>query len=546
VKIAFVSEGTYPFALGGVSTWCDQLIRGMPGYRWEMVALTVDGSEQPIWPLPPNLDAVRSIPLWGSCPSRQHGRSPRRRRVSPEEEACLSSYGALLRAMLAQHSLRSDGAAIEHSRFLLALHGMHEYASAGGDLCRLLTGNAGLELLVTAWRETHKTSLSLAEALQAADLIAHMLRPLAWPPVECDVVHSSMNGLSMLVAMTAKWRYGTPIVMSEHGVYLRERYLEQVDPASFPGQVHEVMLAFHRTLAATGCLIADALAPHSRYNSRWQLVIGSDPDRIWTMYNGVAPEQYPVAEQEPDRPTIVFMGRINPLKDIHTLIRAFHSVRAEVPDALLRIFGSTPAADIGYQQSCRRLIEELGLGDSVVLEGNVETPVTAYHAATIVALTSISEGFPVVILEAMACGRPIVCTNVGGVAEAVADAGIVVAPRDPRAVARACVTLLADDELRSRMAKAARARVLELFTLDRSIAAYEQVYESVIRALDPSNPAVVASDTPALAVRLEATTEGPPAEVPAVGASSRRPTGAPVLRGRLASTNVDVSAEEAS
>src|SRR5690606_18830601 len=75
MRVALVSEGTYPFAVGGVSTWCDQLIRGLPEHRWEMVALTVDGTEQPRWPLPENLDAVHQIPLWApaSAGAHRHG-----------------------------------------------------------------------------------------------------------------------------------------------------------------------------------------------------------------------------------------------------------------------------------------------------------------------------------------------------------------------------------------------------------------------------------------------------------------------------------------
>jgi glycosyltransferase involved in cell wall biosynthesis len=113
----------------------------------------------------------------------------------------------------------------------------------------------------------------------------------------------------------------------------------------------------------------------------------------------------------------------------------------------------------------------------------------------VVALTSVSEGFPVTVIEAMACGRPMVCTNVGGVSEAVADAGIVVSPGDHLAVARACVTLLRDDELRHRMGQAARARVLRLFTLDESLASYRRVYEHLTE--DPLRDPVTEPRQPA-------------------------------------------------
>ena len=66
MKVALVSEGTYPYAMGGVSVWCDQLMRGLSDYRWEMVALTVDGTERAVWRFPENLDRLVSIPLWGS------------------------------------------------------------------------------------------------------------------------------------------------------------------------------------------------------------------------------------------------------------------------------------------------------------------------------------------------------------------------------------------------------------------------------------------------------------------------------------------------
>src|SRR5438105_5869797 len=165
-----------------------------------------------------------------------------------------------------------------------------------------------------------------------------MLRPLSAPPIKADVVHCSMNGLSMLVAMTAKWRYGTPVLLSEHGIYLRERYIAYLDEDA-PHAVKVLVLSFFRCLAGAGYLIADALAPHSSYNRRWQLRNGGSAGRMWTMYNGVAPESFPTAEAEPDEPTIVFMGRIDPLKDLHTLIRAFAIVNEKMPNARLRIYG---------------------------------------------------------------------------------------------------------------------------------------------------------------------------------------------------------------
>jgi glycosyltransferase involved in cell wall biosynthesis len=474
VRVALVSEGTYPYAMGGVSVWCDQLIRGLPDYRWEVVPLSVDGTEERVWEAPDNLDRVRAIPLWGPTPVRG-------RRSGRPGPSFASSYEAFLTSILTPLDPRSHEAAVNRRQFVDALRGLFEYGADGADLSDALTSNQALTSMTDAWHGVHADGLTLANAVEAAWLIEHMLRPLASPPVEADIVHSSMNGLCMLVAMAAKWRYGTPTVMSEHGIYLRERYLSYVQDDA-PHAVKVLVLSFFRTLAGAGYLVADALAPHSSYNRRWQLQNGADPQRMWTMYNGVEPDRFPLAEVEPDEPTIVFMGRIDPLKDLHTLIRAFALVHADMPGARLRIFGGTPAGNEAYADSCRRLIGELGLAGAATLEGRVDSPVEAYHAGSIVALTSISEGFPYTVVEAMACGRTVVSTNVGGVGEAVADTGFVVSPRDAPGFAAACLRLLHDAGLRHRLAAAARERVMALFTLQHSLDAYRVVYEHVTGA----------------------------------------------------------------
>ena len=328
----------------------------------------------------------------------------------------------------------------------------------------------------------------------------HMLRPLTAEPVRCDIVHASMNGLSMLVAMAAKWRYGTPVVMSEHGIYLRERYLAYLDEKTTPRAVRVLVLSFFRSLAGAGYLITDALAPHSSYNRRWQLQNGADPDRMWTMYNGVAAGRVP-ARRVRARPA---HGRVHgsdqPAQgpahaDPRVLVcpgRRARRAAAHFRRRRRRRTSSTSAAAGGSSTIC-------DCAGAVVMEGRVESPVDAYHAASRGGAHQRVRGLPVTVIEAMACGLPIVCTNVGGVSEAVADAGIVVPPRDHVAVAHALITLLRDNELRRRMAQAARSRVLRMFELGDSLQAYRRVYDALT---DP--PAVFRTDVAARPPRLSA------------------------------------------
>jgi len=98
----------------------------------------------------------------------------------------------------------------------------------------------------------------------------------------------------------------------------------------------------------------------------------------------------------------------------------------------------------------------------------------------VVMLSSISEGFPFSLIEAMACGRATVSTDVGGVREAVADTGLLVAPREPEAMARAAISLLRDPQRRRELGGAARHRVIEQFTLGRTVATFRHVYDALL------------------------------------------------------------------
>jgi glycosyltransferase involved in cell wall biosynthesis len=276
----------------------------------------------------------------------------------------------------------------------------------------------------------------------------------------------------------AKWDDDTPYVLTEHGLYLREWFLAQ-SPSSLPHGSRVLLLAFYRRLIEVGYAHAGIVAPASEYNRRWQLRSGSESARTTVVRNGIAVDDFPTAEVEPDEPTLVFVGRINPLKDPKTLLRAFALVRDEVPGARLRIYGATPEGDEGYHAECVALAAELGLGASAVFEGRVESVVDAYHSGHVVVLSSISEGFPYAVIEAMACGRPTVATDVGGVSEAVVDPGLLVAPRDHVAMAEVCVKLLRNPAVRRRLGVLSRERALEHFTLERCLTGYREFYAAL-------------------------------------------------------------------
>jgi glycosyltransferase involved in cell wall biosynthesis len=241
------------------------------------------------------------------------------------------------------------------------------------------------------------------------------------------------------------------------------------------------MLRFHRSLARLAYQQADLIAPVSGFNRRWEIRHGADPHRVVVVPNGVDPERFPLLPSEPDAPVISWVGRVDPLKDLETLIRALHVVRRTVPAARLHLAGPVPAGNEEYAQHCHRIAAELGLTDAVTFAGPVKHSRDAFAIGQVAALSSISEGMPYTVIEAMMCGRATVSTDVGGVAETVDDSGLVVPPRNPEQFGAACAALLADPVRRAELANRGRERALERYTLRRCLDSYRELYGNSTR-----------------------------------------------------------------
>lgn len=473
MRITLITEGTYPTAHGGVSVWCHQLVGGLPEHEFHIQSIVATGSEPARWPRQPNVTAVTPVPLWGD--------PGRRRRGTPR------GFDEALAGLLDAIFLPGPN---DLTGFTAALRQLRGFARRG-ELTAALRSTAVVRELLRRWRDTPipgrspRTSdrvalASVDDAVRATGLLEHFLRPLSAEIPRSELCHTVSNGLSSLVAFGAQWDHGIPFLLTEHGIYLRERHLEyRQGQSSFA--VRAFLLRFFDLLTEASYQAANFIAPGSDYNGRWQVRHGAPAGRIRTIHNGIDPAEFP-GGGEPGVPTVSWLGRITPIKDLELLITAFRLVADRVPGARLRLFGEPPAGDEDYLRRCRALVDALGLGTEASFEGRVESPAAAYRAGSVVALSSRSEGFPYTVIEAMATGRATVSTDVGGVREAVGDAGLVVPPGDAEALAAACIQLLRDHRLRRRTARRARERARRLFTLERCLAGYRELYPSVAAA----------------------------------------------------------------
>src|SRR5713226_8970822 len=140
MNVALMTEGTYPHQFGGVSVWCDQLIRGMPGYDFRLVALVATDAEQVAWTLPDNVRSMVTVPLWGPAPGR---------RAAGQGGA---GTGLPLRLLRQFVDALLDTSAQAQRGFGDVLHELYEFAQRE-DLSAGLSSEKAVRLLSAAWQD---------------------------------------------------------------------------------------------------------------------------------------------------------------------------------------------------------------------------------------------------------------------------------------------------------------------------------------------------------------------------------------------------------
>jgi glycosyltransferase involved in cell wall biosynthesis len=469
LRVLMITEGTYPYAMGGVSSWCDYLVRGLPEIDWHVLPIVGgDLGRGKGMELPPNVRVTPPVELWSEgLPGwrwRRHG----------EPGLRLDLPTVLLRGLLSW-----DGDLDELTQALVwCRRRPHRVRN-------VFRHRSGWESFLVALREildertpdsAPAPELDTYEAATLYQTLYWIARGAAEPVPPADIVHVTAAGWAGIPATVQKALYGTPVVLTEHGVYLRESYLAAVRSPSSPGE-RFISTRLARGLARSAYAAADVISPVTDANASWEVGLGVDPSKICVIRNGV--EQPPEPTQAPANGTVVAVGRVDPLKDVHTMLRVAAEVTSRMPEATFRYYGPVTQGQEAYGRSCNELHARLGLGDRFQFMGPTSDPNGAIREADLVLMTSISEGLPMALLEAMSQARPVVSTGVGGVPEVVRGCGLVAAPGDTHSLALSTLTLLRNPQLASELGKRGHARVQRIFARSASLTGYRDLFARV-------------------------------------------------------------------
>ncbi len=457
-----VTEGTYPYFVGGVSSWVHRLITQLKHIKFDILAIIPPGELKEKYQPPPNLENIYKIPIT----DEQKFTQPRLKTGE--------YYDKYIRTVKWLHQYLNEEDFNNASEYVVKL-----YTQLENDKPRFWASKVGWEYLKEQYYKREDPPSMIEWILAWKDTHIPLLNLLANSIPEADIYHGTNSGYAGFLAVIGGLKYNKPVVITDHGIFLRERLME-LTKAKVKGLAEEMWLDVLTGLSRFIYMNCTLVTSVCNYNVNWvteKLRIPKDKFKV--IYNGVDPERLkPVEVPKPPYKVVGSISRIHPIKDIKMFIKAAEIVSKK--DGNVKFFVVGPVDDQKYYKECLNLIKKLGLTENFIFTGSRgEDILYWYNLFDIFVLTSISEGFPMSTIEAMACGTPVIVTDVGGAAEPVEGCGYVVPSGDAEQLAERILEIIQNKELAEKLSENARRKVVEQFSLPKIMEEYSKVYQQI-------------------------------------------------------------------
>lgn len=286
--------------------------------------------------------------------------------------------------------------------------------------------------------------------------------------IDPDLVHvHSHLFLSSYQAVRAAHSMGIPSVVTIHGVTAQRGLL-----LNFSQQT------YLRTIARMLFREVDAVICLTKSDAESIAKVAGSASKIHIIPNGVNIELFKPGQEYSNR-LVVWTGRFVSEKGLNYLIEAARIVNRQLPDARFLLVGSGP-----LEAKIAKRVKDLGLPGVVSFTGPLERGevVQVLKKATVFVLPSLKEGLPSSILEAMACGVPVIGSDIPGINDVVIDGknGILVPPRSPELLACSIMMVLKDEGLRKRLGGKARESIVEKHDIAVIAVKVEKLYQRIV------------------------------------------------------------------
>lgn len=495
--VCVLLEGTYPYVRGGVASWVHQIISGLSDLSFALIFIGGRRSDYSDfkYELPKNAIHLESHYLEDAFA----GRRPKPVHMSRESLHRVEVLHDYLKANNPNADVnRSEKAEQTVNGVLETLErkgGINSSAFLGSDASfsfirrAYLADDPDAPFVDYFWtlRMMHGPIFQLAQIAERAP--------------SARIYHTVSTGYAGFLGAMIAIRRKRPLVLSEHGIYTKERridlnqaeWIEKLHGSSSStlgdpfANIREIWIRYFEGLGRFTYRTARPIISLYSGNRARQLEDGAAHEHTRIIVNGIDLERFaPAFSARPERiPRVIgFIGRVVPIKDVKTFIRAIYVVVSTLPDTEAWVIGNSEE-DPAYAAECKALANSLGLNDRVRFLGHREI-VPILPKLGLLMLTSISEAQPLVILEGFASGVPCVATDVGACREqiegvsaqdkALGPAGRVVGFADADALGRAAIGLLTDEDQWKKCQAAGLARVHRYYAQSSMLDAYRAVY----------------------------------------------------------------------
>lgn len=465
MRICIIAEGCYPYVVGGVSSWIHNLIRSFPKQEFVILSIVVDRSWRGkyVYDLPDNVIEIHELYLedsdWGTKKKRH------KKRMSKKE------YHAL-RSLLLNQQVEWE-----------TLFDLFQYEDF--SISDLLMGEDFLKA-VTEYYNLHYNQIVFSDFLWTMrSIYLPLFLTLKMKMPKADLYHCLSTGYAGVLGCMAKYIHGGRLLISEHGIYTREREEELIKSKWIQGIYKNIWIEQFRKmskLAYTNGSLVTSLYEHAR---ELQIELDCPPEKTMITPNGVSVQNFQgipgKQEEDEGKINVGAVLRISPIKDVKTMIQAFGFAKEQEPALKLWVMGPWEE-EKEYAQECFELVDAMNLQD-VVFTGRIN--VKEYLGRMdMTLLTSISEGQPLSILESFAAGIPVIATDVGnckglilGDRDDYGSAGIITHIMNVEEITRAILKLAHNESMRREMGSIGLQRVKTSYQ-DRQM---EETYRNIYR-----------------------------------------------------------------
>lgn len=465
MKVCIIVEGCYPYVVGGVSSWVHSLIKQFPNIEFVIQTIATDRSIRGkfVYDIPANVTEIREAYVqdvdWVNKKRR------RKLRLSKTDFAALQSM------------VLNEDIDWEHIFSFFRDHSI--------SINDFLMGK-DFFLMAKALYEKKYENITFSDFLWSMrSMYLPLLLCLKTPLPKADLYHCVATGYAGILGSMAKVLNQGTLLISEHGIYSREREEDIIKASWVEGVYKNVWIEHFKKMSTCAYHYADHVTSLFEYARSLQLELGCPPEKTLVTPNGIDPERFKDIPGKTEEDQAFFnigaVLRIAPIKDVKTLINAYYYAKQREPSLRLFIMGPWEEED-PYAKEVFALVDSLKPQD-LIFTGRVD--VTQYLGrmdATI--LSSISEGQPLTILEGFAAKCPAIATNVGNCEgliygegdDTLGRAGIVTDTMSVSGLSDAMVRLAREPQLAKQMGEIGYKRLMKKYRLSQMKETYYKLY----------------------------------------------------------------------